>query len=127
MTGVASRFESVVVILALSLFTVHAASLTWTAAENREWNTTAANWGAARSNYVDGDTVFFQGAGAGDVFIGSNGIPISVAPAAVSFSGANSYRVMGGDITSGGINVSEARVSFVGYSNSLSFPGGLQL
>jgi hypothetical protein len=119
------------VVFVVGLFTLRAASLAWTAAENRDWNTTATNWGVVRSNYVDGDSVIFRDAGAGDVFIGSNGIPMDVAPTLVSFSVTNSfqngYTVRGGNIVSGAIAVYGTTVSFRGYSNSLSFPGGLDI
>ena len=125
----AARFAFVLVVL--GCLPLHSATLVWTAAENQDWNTTATNWSGLRSNYLDGDSVSFRALGAGDVFIGSNGIPMGVAPAEIAFypteSVLNGRRILGGDITSGIIKVFGTTVYFVDYSSSLSFPDGFEL
>jgi hypothetical protein len=87
-----------------------------------EWNGTAFNWrsGGAAGPYTQfhtGDSVTFHGGGT--VFIGENGTPGSVSPAAVLLGGQT---IQGGDILSGSLTL--GTTTFSNYSGSLSFPGG---
>lgn len=98
--------------------------LVWTPQTNMNWNESDLNWRAVTNAsvptaFMAGDFVSFQ-AGS-PVFIGTNGIPGVVAPAAVNLEGNQSFS--GGDILTGSIQL-KGTAYFTNYAASLSFPGG---
>jgi hypothetical protein len=96
-------------------------TLTWTAAQTREWNNVDLNWNASVP-FADGSSVIFDGTAPGRVFIGLEGTPFNVAPTQVTV-----YTPMifdGGDITGGSLLVQGGGVTLSNASGRYSFPGG---
>jgi hypothetical protein len=107
-----------------------AAQLYWAGASVGEWNTSASNWVAMP--YSTNFTVFRPGDSAAAwyvaLFIGRDGVPLSVTPSNATFSGQT--LVHGGDITGPArviIVDEESDVIFSNYAGGLSFTGGTLL
>lgn len=104
-------------------------TLTWVprSPADSNWNGSAISWRINSSGqstvFHAGDMVNFPGAGGPfrAVFIGAEGSPMAVAPAAVRLQGFNTF--IGGDILTGSLAVF-GMATFSNYSGSLSFPGG---
>jgi hypothetical protein len=109
------------------------ATLTWSAAVSRDWNTETANWTGSRTVFHAGDSVIFTNTGAGTNFIGAATIPIGVAPASVIISTPSNYVFSGGGIISNATLLKQGTgtATFNGYTNlmkdALSFAGGTTL
>ena len=105
-------------------------SLAWTppAPGPTEWNRTALNWrtGGRLTVFHPGDSVAFSSGPPGPIFIGSDGVPMAVSPAAMTVQANQTF--VGGDILTGSLSVNQGiTVGFSNYSGSLSFPGGTMM
>jgi autotransporter-associated beta strand protein len=109
-------------VLLLASLPARAASLTWNAVIDREWNSTTANFSGA--TFASGDTVLFTNAGAGAVFLGLGGVAADVAPALTQIQTSSNYTFSGGALAAGALLKLGAGTATFSGTNSHAFPGG---
>jgi autotransporter-associated beta strand protein len=113
---------SAVAAILLTCTVSRAASQTWTASVNSNWNTTTANWSG--SNWVNGGDAFFNGAGVGTINVGTG-----ITANSLTFNNAG-YTLAGGSLTLGGAipaitaNADATISSILTGNNGLTKSGG---
>lgn len=117
------RFGLCILIPAFCHTTGAGAVLTWTGAQSREWNTVHSNW-VGGAVFRSGDIVRFPPMN-NNVFIGLDGVPAAVSPAAVILEGQNTFS--DGNILTGTISNEGTSLAFTNYAEGLSFPAGLTM
>lgn len=117
---------SVLVLVTLAAVPAWGKSINWNnASGSGEWNTTATNW-SGNQLFVDGDTVTFNiNNVAGTIFIGTGGVPGSVAPGALWSGYQGTTYLTGGDISgTGTVNHGDDGGLYFRMAGGLTFSGG---